>query len=104
MDTTTIKRINEEYYKPWNQIDHITDFGIRLDEEQEHLANNKIEILEKDKLQFYIKQMYASQIFEYREMKTWEKKVEADEDIKAAKDYFEEIFEDNTTPAANSIG
>ena len=46
--------MKEEYHEPWNQIDHITDFGIRLDKEQEHLADNNIAISDKDKLQFYI--------------------------------------------------
>ena len=63
MDTATVKWTNEEYYEPWNQIDHITYFRIRLDKEQEHHTNNKIAIFDKDKLQFYINQMYASRIF-----------------------------------------
>ena len=29
LDTGTIKKMKEDYYQPWNQVDHITDFGIR---------------------------------------------------------------------------
>ena len=56
MNIAIVKQMKEEYYEPWNQIDHITDFGIRLDEEQKHLAANKIAISEEDMLHFYIDQ------------------------------------------------
>ena len=95
MDTVNIKRMKEELYEPWNQIDHITNFGIRLYEEQEHLTNNKIVILDEDKLQFYIEQMYASQSFECKEMKAHEKRGEADRNNDEAKAHFKEIAEDN---------
>ena len=46
--------MKEDYHEPWNQIDHIADFRIRLDEEQEHRVDNKMVILDEDKMQFYI--------------------------------------------------
>ena len=47
----------EEYHEPWNLIDHITNFRMSIEEDQEHLANIKITILYKIKSQFYIEQM-----------------------------------------------
>ena len=42
--------MKEEYYETWNQIDHVTDFSMRLDEEKEHLAKNTMAVSKEDKL------------------------------------------------------
>ena len=44
MDTKTIKRMTKSFYKPWDQIMHITKFGKKLEEEQEYLQSAGIEI------------------------------------------------------------
>ena len=61
MDTKTIKRMTKLFYKPWDQIMHITKFGKQLDEEQEYLQSAGIESSDTSKLQFYTKQMIDSQ-------------------------------------------
>ena len=57
----TIKRMTKSFYKPWNQIMHITKFGKQLDKEQEYLKFAGIEISDASKLQFYSEQMIDSQ-------------------------------------------
>ena len=48
--------------------------------------------------------MYAGQVFECREMKSWEKKEEVNKTIDNAKGHFKEIFEDNKTYARKFSG
>ena len=69
LDTGTIKKMKAALYEPWNLVDHITDFGIRLKNDQEHLLLNKIKISDEEMTQFYIEQMLDSGMFEKLELK-----------------------------------
>ena len=89
------------FYEPWNLVDHITDFGIRLKNDQEHLLLNKIKISDEEMTQFYIEQMLDSGMFEKLELKEWEKKPEVDKTFNDTTDYFEEITADNETYELN---
>ena len=33
MDTKTIKMMTKSFYEPWNQVDHVTKFAQRLDDQ-----------------------------------------------------------------------
>ena len=44
LDTGTIRKMKEAFYEQWNLVDHITNFGIRLKDDQDHLKLNKIKI------------------------------------------------------------
>ena len=57
LDTGTIKTMKKAIYEPWNLVDHATDFGIRLKDDQEHLLTNKIRISDDDMTQFYVEQI-----------------------------------------------
>ena len=104
LDTGTIKKMKESFYEPWNLVDHVTDFGIRLKDDQEHLHTNKIVISDADMTQFYVEQMMNSGMFEKQELKDWEKKPEADKTFDEATSYFEEIVADNETYESNAGG
>ena len=54
------KQIREAYYAKWDEEEHLTAFGKRLEDGQDRLVRSDIIIPGKDKLQFYLKQMYAS--------------------------------------------
>jgi hypothetical protein len=68
------------HYKEWDGKIHLTAFGKRLDEGQVRIEHFGITISNKDKLQFYLKQMYASNHFDKKEMTEWENKTIAIKD------------------------
>ena len=55
-----MKNMKESYYDPCNQVQHITQFG----NEQKNLAEIGIPIATAHKIQFYIKRVLASGLFE----------------------------------------
>ena len=79
LDTEETRLIKQNYFRGWNEEaeeEALAMFGKRLDDEQEELAedNNNIIITSADKLQHYhyMKQMYASEIFEQQNYDDWE--------------------------------
>ena len=65
-------------------------FRKRLDDNQVRIKSFSITFSGKDKLQFYLKQMYASNHFDKKEMTEWENKPEATKDnFNKSKIYFE---------------
>ncbi len=47
---------------------HLMAFGMKLDKEQARIDRLRVVISNKDKLQFYIKQIYSSNCFDKKEM------------------------------------
>ena len=68
MDTKTRKKMRAEFYKPWDQITHISKFGKHLTKEQKYLRTWGIEIDDEEKIQFYIEQMIDSCMFEKKDI------------------------------------
>ena len=66
MDTKTRKKMRAEFYEPWDQVMHISKFRKHLTKEQKYLKTCGIEIDEEKKIQFYVKQMIDSAMFEKR--------------------------------------
>ena len=60
------------FYEPWNQVDHITTYHRRLDEEQKKLKKMNITLNESEKVQQFVEQMYDSDMFDEKEMLEWE--------------------------------
>jgi hypothetical protein len=57
---TRKEQLKAEFYADWDSsIMHITAFGLKLDKEQKRLELLGILISNKDKLQFYMEQIYA---------------------------------------------
>ncbi len=71
------KNLRIAYYAEWDGKQHLTAFGKHLDNDQVCIERFGITISDKDKLQFYLKQMYASNHFDKKEMTEWENKPEA---------------------------
>ncbi len=68
---------------------HLTAFGIKLDKEQARINRLGVVISDKDKLQFYMEQMYSSNCFDKKEMVDWENKpINIKDDYNEAKLYF----------------
>ncbi len=60
------------FYRTWHPEEHLTAFGMRLNDKQLSLVQSDVAITNDDKLQFFIKQMYKSNTFDKMEMMTWE--------------------------------
>ena len=66
------KKLKDAYFAQWAHHKHLTAFGKRLDNDQTALIRSNITISDEDKLQFYIEQMYDSNMFDKAEMMEWE--------------------------------
>jgi hypothetical protein len=74
LDVHAEKNLRLAYYTEWDNEIHLTAFGKRLDDDQIRIKRFGITISDEDKLQFYLKQMYASNHFDKKEMTEWENK------------------------------
>ena len=50
MDTKMRKQMRKEFYEPWDQVMHVSKFGLRLDKEQNYLKTCGITIDENAKI------------------------------------------------------
>ena len=80
-------------------------FGKRLNNNQVRIKHFGITISGKDKLQFYLKQMSASNHFDKKEMTEWEyKTITIKDDFDETKTYFEGLVKDYEVYMQNSSG
>ena len=106
LDVHAKKNLPLAYYTEWDSEIHLTAFGKRLDDDQIRIERFGITIIsDKDKLQFYLEQMYASNHFDKKEMTEWENKnITIKDDFDEAKLYFEGLVKDYEDYAQNSGG
>jgi hypothetical protein len=103
LDVHTKKKLKQNYYTKWDNEIHLTTFGKRLDDKQMHIKHFGITTSDKDKLQFYLEQMYPSNSFDKKEMTEWENKPEIIKIIfDNAKSYFEGLEKNYKTYEQNS--
>jgi hypothetical protein len=103
LNVHTKKNLRLAYYTKWDNEIHLTAFGKRLDDDQIHIERFGITIFDKDKLHFYLEQMYASNHFDKKEMTEWENKpILIKDDFVKAKLYFEGLMKDYEVYAQNS--
>jgi hypothetical protein len=62
------KQLKQNYYRPWEPEEHLTAFGMRLNDKQISLVQSDVAISDNNKLQFYLKQMYEFNAFDKMEM------------------------------------
>ncbi len=80
-------------------------FGKHLNGNQRALVRSNVTVADKDKLQFYLEQMYDSNHFDKNEMLTWEKQPTATKtDYDATKNYFEALVKAMDTYEMNAGG
>jgi hypothetical protein len=97
------KQIRDAYYAKWDEEEHLTAFGKRLEDGQDWLVRSDIVVPDEDKLQFYLKQMYASIRFDKQEMLEWEKQPDNTKaDYTLARAYFETIVKATDTYEQNA--
>jgi hypothetical protein len=105
LDIKAKKALKDAYYTKWDGNKHLTAFGKRLDDEKRALIRSDVTITDKDKLQFYLKQMYDSNHFDKNNMLEWEKQPNATKtNCDSAKDYFEALVKATDTYKQNSRG
>jgi hypothetical protein len=84
---------------------HLTAFGMKLDKDQNRFNRLGIVISNKDKLQFYLEKIYASNCFDKAEKVAWENKpILIKDDYDKAKRYFKTLIKDFETYTQNSGG
>ena len=84
---------------------HVTHFDKRLDNDQTTLVRSDITISNKDKLQFYLEQMYDSNLFDKSEMMKWKQQDSATKtDYNLTKNYFETLVKLHDTYTQNCRG
>jgi hypothetical protein len=95
-----------EFYADWDSSKmHIMAFGLKLDKEQKRLELLGIVISNKDKLQFYLEQIYALNMFDKKEMVHWvNKPILIKDDYDEAKLYFKNLVKDFETYTQNNGG
>jgi hypothetical protein len=69
LDIKAKKALKDAYYTKWTSSkEHLTAFGKRLNNDQRALIPSDVTIAAKDKLQFYLKEMYNSNHFDKNNM------------------------------------
>jgi len=71
LDVQAKKKLKDAYFAQWDRHEHLTVFGKQLDDNQTALIQSNITISNEDKLQFYLEQMYDSNMFD-KEMMEWD--------------------------------
>ena len=105
LDVQAKKKLKDAYFAKWDGHEHLTAFGKRLDDNQTSLVRSDITISDEDKLQFYLEQMYDSNIFDKAEMMEWEQQpIATKTDYTLAKNYFEMRVKAHDTYIQNSGG
>jgi hypothetical protein len=93
------------YYMDWDGEQHLTAFRKCLNHSQVRIKRYGITISDKDKLQFYLKQMYASNHFDKKKMTGWENKPKAIKDsFDKVTTYFKGLVRDYKVYKQNSGG
>ena len=99
------KKLKDAYFAQWDRYEHLTAFGKRLDDNQTALIRSDITISDEDKLQFYLEQMYDSNMFDKAEMMEWEQQtINIKTDYVLAKHHFELKVKAHDTYSQNSSG
>ena len=105
LDVQAKKKLKDAYFAKWDGNEHLTAFGKRLDDDQNTLIRSDITISDEDKLQFYLEQIYDSNLFDKAEMMDWESKPTVIKtDYVQAKAHFEALVKAHDTYAQNSGG
>ncbi len=100
------KELKKAYYTKWDHaVEHLTAFGKCLDDDQCSLVRSDVKIMDDNKLQFYLEEIYGSNRFDKQEMLTWEREPSATKtDFDLTKTHFETIVNATDTYKQNAGG
>jgi hypothetical protein len=86
------KQAAQAFHVQWDVASHITKFARELDKQQKLCRDIGVPAAEATKIQHYVESMYASEMFDDKEMQAWEIKPAADKTWDAAKAHFVAIY------------
>eukprot|EP00804_Cyclotella_cryptica_P022417 CCRYP_021145-RA/>CCRYP_021145-RA protein AED:0.48 eAED:0.36 QI:0/0/0/0.66/1/1/6/0/1537 len=80
------------FHIQWNLMSHITKFARDIDKQQKLCRDIGVPAAKATKIQYYVKSMYTSDIFDDKEMQAWEVKPTEEKTWDAAKNHFVMIY------------
>ena len=84
----------KNYYRGWDyDHGHLSGFATRLDREQKELENNNVEVTDVTKMQYYMLQIWDTNMFSRKVMMTWTVHPEANKTYANAVLYFNKEME-----------
>jgi len=86
------KQAAENFRVQWDATSHITKYVRQLDKQQRLCRDIGIPAPDLNKVQYYVENMYASEMFDEKEMNAWENKPSAEKDWVNAKTYFGDLY------------
>ena len=104
------------FREPWDNVVHISAYSTHLDKAQLRCQEMGVEQPDSEKVQIYVSSMYASDVFEEKEMVVWENRLAINMDWEQAKNYFGALYKQRRSfnadmkahragyESANSIG
>eukprot|EP00804_Cyclotella_cryptica_P025462 CCRYP_017206-RA/>CCRYP_017206-RA protein AED:0.39 eAED:0.39 QI:0/0/0/1/0/0/2/0/405 len=86
------KQAAQAFHVQWDFTSHITKFARELNKQQKLCRDIGVPAAEATKIQHYVESMYASEMFDDKEMQAWEIKPSVDKTWDAAKTHFVAIY------------
>eukprot|EP00804_Cyclotella_cryptica_P027937 CCRYP_003832-RA/>CCRYP_003832-RA protein AED:0.83 eAED:0.77 QI:0/0/0/0.5/1/1/2/0/252 len=86
------KQAAQAFHVQWDFTSHITKFARELDKQQKLCRDIGVPVVEATKIQHYVESMYASKMFNNKEMQAWEIKPSANKTWDAAKSHSVTIY------------
>jgi hypothetical protein len=80
------------FHVQWDLSSHITKFAHELDQQQKLCRDIGVPAPDATKVQHYVKSMYASDMFDDKEMQAWELKPSIDKTWDSAKTHFVTLY------------
>ena len=92
---TTLKKGKalQKFCDPWDQVSNIATYERMLDKAQMKCDDMGVGATDEEKVQIYVQQMYACDVFTEKEMTDWEAKTDASKTWVAAKAYFGRLYQ-----------
>ena len=86
------KQAAQAFHVQWDMTSHITKFARELNKQQKLCRDIGVPAAEATKIQHYVESMYASEMFDDKEMQAWEIKPSANKTWDAAKTHFVTLY------------
>ena len=86
------KQAAAAFHIQWDLSSHITKFARELDKQQKLCRDIGVPAPDATKVQYYVKSMYSSDMFDSKEMQAWELKPSADKSWDSAKSHFVTLY------------
>ena len=86
------KQAAENFRVQWDATSHITKYTRELDKQKRLCRDIGVPAPGLNKIQYYVENMYSSEMFDEKEMNAWENKPTADKDWANTKTYFEDLY------------